>query len=517
MDYSKKEGESMVEKEYFGEGKNIEFKREIPQNHEKFLKDIIAFSNTSGGKVIIGIEDKTNMVYGIGDQNPFKLSDNISNMISDACTPQIDPDITMMTLEGKTVLEIEVVAGKFRPYYIASKGKETTSYIRINGTSRPADARRLKELEMEGQNLSYDKMPCIGKEYNEEKALSLCKEMKRIALEACKTEDEKAEVKDMTLEKLEDFGVLSKTGKKFFVTNAFDLMTDNKNRNAKVQCALFKGTTRDIFIDQKEFTGPIYEQVNEAYRFVLRHINMGAEINGLYRSEEYELPTKAVREMIANAVVHRSYLDESCVQVCIFDDRIEVLSPGMLYGGLDIATAKMGKSRCRNEAIAEAFHYMHIIEAWGTGIPRLYNRSAEYGLPEPLFEEFGDGIRVTMFRKKNELQKSVDTLKKSVDAPENPVDAPEKSVDKKQKMDLSSLHQLILNQKYNEPTVRNIVSVYNAIKTDQVFSGKDIVAILGCSLSTAGEIMHKLRTMQVVVPVKGYGNGKYRFAYKSEV
>ena len=102
-------------------------------------------------------------------------------------------------------------------------------------------------------------------------------------------------------------------------------MTDNKNRKAKVQCALFKGTTRDIFIDQKEFTGPIYEQVDDAYHFILRHINLGAEINGVYRSEEYELPTKAIREMVANAVVHRSYLDEACVQVCIFDDRIEVL------------------------------------------------------------------------------------------------------------------------------------------------------------------------------------------------
>lgn len=342
----------MVEKEYFGEGKNIEFKREIPHNHEKFLKDIIAFSNSSGGKVIIGIENETNIVYGIGDQNPFKLSDNISNMISDACTPQIDPDITMRTMEGKTILEVDVVPGKFRQYYIASKGKETTAYIRINGTSRPADVRRLKELEIEGQNLSYDKMLCIGKEYDETKALHLCKEMKRIALEACKSEDERAEVKDMTPEKLEDFGVLNKTGKKFNVTNAFELMTDNKNRNAKVQCALFKGTTRDIFIDQKEFTGPIYEQVDDAYHFILRHINMGAEINDVYRSEEYELPTKAIREMVANAVVHRSYLDEACVQVCIFDDRIEVLSPGMLYGGLDIATAKMGKSRCRNEAVA---------------------------------------------------------------------------------------------------------------------------------------------------------------------
>lgn len=108
--------------------------------------------------MIVGIEDETNIVYGIGEQNPFKLSDSISNMISDACTPQIDPDITMRTLEWKTVLEVDVVSGKFRPYYIASKGKETTAYIRINGTSRPADARKLKELELEGQNLFYDKI-----------------------------------------------------------------------------------------------------------------------------------------------------------------------------------------------------------------------------------------------------------------------------------------------------------------------------------------------------------------------
>ena len=69
----------MVRKEFFGEGKNIEFKREIPNNHEKFLKDIIAFSNSTGGQVILGIEDETCTVYGIGEQSPFKLSDAISN------------------------------------------------------------------------------------------------------------------------------------------------------------------------------------------------------------------------------------------------------------------------------------------------------------------------------------------------------------------------------------------------------------------------------------------------------
>lgn len=420
----------------------------------------------------------------------------------------------MRTMEGKTILEVDVVPGKFRPYYIASKGKEATAYIRINGTSRPADVRRLKELEIEGQNLSYDKMLCIGKEYDETKALHLCKEMKRIALEACKSEDERAEVKDMTPEKLEDFGVLNKTGKKFNVTNAFELMTDNKNRNAKVQCALFKGTTRDIFIDQKEFTGPIYEQVDDAYHFILRHINMGAEINGVYRSEEYELPTKAIREMVANAVVHRSYLDEACVQVCIFDDRIEVLSPGMLYGGLDIATAKMGKSRCRNEAVAEAFHYMHIIESWGTGIPRLYNRSAEYGLPEPLFEEFGDGIKVTMFRKVSNATEKVSSVVGNIsNAFEKVGNTTEKVINDEQKESntFDKYMPLFKEAEITEKFIKNIEQVFVSCNIGAPFGQANVQEWLGCSKSKATNIMNAMKAAKIIKKVTGYGSGRYEF------
>ena len=177
----------MVSKEFFGETKNVEFKREIPSKHEKFLKDIIAFSNSTGGQVIVGIEDETCIVYGIGEQSPFKLSDSISNMISDACTPQIEPDISIQTIEDKTVLVIDVAPGKFRPYYLANKDKETTSYIRINGTSRPADARKLQELELEGQGISYDSLQDIGREFDQNKSLDLCVYMKQTAINACKT------------------------------------------------------------------------------------------------------------------------------------------------------------------------------------------------------------------------------------------------------------------------------------------------------------------------------------------
>ena len=168
----------------------------------------------------------------------------------------------------------------------------------------------------------------------------------------------------------------------------------NHSRFAKIQCALFKGNDRDIFIDKKEFEGPIYEQLSDAFQFILKHINIGAEVNGLYSKDVYELPIKSIRELVANAVIHRSYLAESKIQISIFDNRIEVVSPGMLYGGMDIATMKTGRSKCRNQAIADIFQYMHIVEAWGTGIPRVITSCKQYGLQEPVLKNSGMELRL---------------------------------------------------------------------------------------------------------------------------
>lgn len=100
------------------------------------------------------------------------------------------------------------------------------------------------------------------------KVLTLCKKMKQIAVDSYDSEEEKLAVKDMTVEKLQDFGLLCKAGRNLYPTHAFDLMTDNRNKAAKIQCALFKGTTRDIFIDRKEFRGAIYEQIDEAFHYM---------------------------------------------------------------------------------------------------------------------------------------------------------------------------------------------------------------------------------------------------------
>ncbi|MBP3870573.1 MAG: putative DNA binding domain-containing protein [Faecalicoccus sp.] len=388
----------IVQKELFGESKYVEFKEEIPQKHERFLKDVIAFSNTSGGKIIIGICDLTGEVIGLQNQNPFRLSDAITNMISDSCTPEIHTDISPKTLEDKTVIEVEVFPGSNRPYYLKSFGKEKSTYIRNNGTSRPAGQTRLKELEMEGLHISYDTLWEIGNKYDVKKTQELMDSMYHTALSNCKNQFERESIHELTVEKLEDFGILRRQDGDLVPTRAFTLLTNPKDRSVKIQCALFKGIDRVDFIDRKEFRGAIQEQIDQAHQFVLRHTNKGAIIDGLYRQDVYEIPVGAIREIIVNAVLHRSYVDDASIQVSIFDNRIEIDSPGMLHNGLSVADALSGKSKCRNKAIAEAFEYMKIIEGWGTGLPRLFHDCNEMGLPKPKFEEFGDGIKVTIYR-----------------------------------------------------------------------------------------------------------------------
>lgn len=125
----------------------------------------------------------------------------------------------------------------------------------------------------------------------------------------------------------------------------------------------------------------------------------------------YELPTDSVRELIANAVAHRSYLEPGNIQVAIFDDRLEITSPGMLLNNVSIKKMKEGYSKPRNPAIANAFAYMKIIEKWGTGIPRVFQECKAYGLPEPTLIDFDGDFRVNMYRRTPQVSEHAVTEK----------------------------------------------------------------------------------------------------------
>ncbi|ALU16383.1 hypothetical protein ACH52_3652 [Eubacterium limosum] len=324
--------------------------------------------------------------------------DGIANTISDCCEPQIIPDITFQTIEGKCIVMIEIYPGANRPYYIKSRGKDHGTYIRVGGTSRQADHVKVKELEMEGRNLSWDELICIEYSVTDQSVDKLCRDIRNYMISTVHSEEERRDIPEVTVDQLLNWKILKKTEGKLLATNAFVLLTSDYFRFAKIQCGLFKGTDRDEFIDKKDYTGPLYEQIEGAYQFVLRHINLSAEIDGLVRKKRYELPVGAIREMIINAQCHRNFMDNSCVQVAIYDDRLEVTSPGMLYGGLTLEEAMSGRSKIRNRAIAEVFSRMELIEEWGTGIRRILKRAEEYNLPKPEFLEIGDSFRVNLYR-----------------------------------------------------------------------------------------------------------------------
>nr|WP_300898822.1 ATP-binding protein [uncultured Acetatifactor sp.] len=119
----------------------------------------------------------------------------------------------------------------------------------------------------------------------------------------------------------------------------------------------------------------------------------------MVRKEAYELPVEAIREMIVNAHCHRNLADASCVQVAVYDDRLEVTSPGGLYNGLTYEEIMSGHSKLRNKGIANIFNQMGFIEAWGTGIRRIKQAAKQYELPNPEIQVFDDMFRVNLYRR----------------------------------------------------------------------------------------------------------------------
>ena len=175
-----------------------------------------------------------------------------------------------------------------------------------------------------------------------------------------------------------------------------------------IQCAVFKGSTKAVFVDHKEYIGKAWELVEEAYNYVLRNIRIRTTFRGVYRLDIYEIPTFAIRELIVNAVVHRSYVDRGNIQIAIYDDRLEILSPGKLPKTQTFESMKKGRSKIRNEALAKAFFYMKLMEKWGSGIPRVMKEVCDEGLDSPVFEGGEVDFIVNIYRK--EILSDINTI-----------------------------------------------------------------------------------------------------------
>lgn len=393
-----------------GESKTLEFKAALSSKSESYLKTVVAFANTDGGRLIFGIDDKSRQVVGVEKDDVFKIMDAIANAVSDSCAPKIVPDISFETIEDKTVVLVDIAAGFNRPYMLKSGGLDKGVYVRVGATSRPADAEQIREMMLDGSNQSWDEQICRSYALTDRAVKKLCSDINRY-----RTEKDGQNAPKTTKETLIGWGVLKQDKTEVLPTNAFALLTDNPFGQAKIQCAVFKGESKSVFLDRKEYEGSLCRLLEDAYQYVLRNIRMGAVIEGLIRQDKFELPPAAIREMICNAICHRSYMDEGMIQVSVFDDRLEVSSPGALCRGLTLKDALKGRSKPRNKVIAEVFSRMGIIEKWGTGLQRIVDLAKQEGLKEPVFENNDSFFRVILYRGKEEAAQTTDQTIQTTD------------------------------------------------------------------------------------------------------
>ena len=207
-----------------GESKRVEYKVAVPESSEKYMKTVVAFANTQGGRLVFGVDDKTLDVVGMDEETIFQTMDALTNAISDSCEPRIVPNVTMQSVGGKTLIVVEILPGMMRPYYIRSKGMVNGTFTRVAGTSRLVSREMLKELILEGQNRFFDSEPCEGLAATDADITALCSSLKETAVRNTVEEKDKLAVKDVTPNVLRSWGVLTEHEGKIVPTNAFALL-----------------------------------------------------------------------------------------------------------------------------------------------------------------------------------------------------------------------------------------------------------------------------------------------------
>ena len=363
------------------EGKQLEFKRDI-SSPKSLIKALVAFANTAGGQLIIGIEDNGDIV---GVDDPLLEEERLSNLISDSIAPRLVPSIEILTLSNKTLLKVEVFLSSSRPHYLSSKGSENGVLVRVGSSNRQADVQLIAELQRHAAGQTFDGMPMPELSLDDLDIVT----MQRAFGENVKIDEQKL----MTLKLLvrdQNRLVPSQGAVLLFGKQRLQYFDD-----AWIQCGRFRGTDKVDIFDQTEIHDHLPLAVDSIELFLKKHAFKSAEFAGMRRMDHWSIPLKILREAIINALVHSDYSQRgSPIRIAFFDDRIEIESPGMLMPGMTVEDMRRGISMIRNPVIARVFRELNLIEQWGSGVQRIFAEAASQGLPEPQIEEIANRVRL---------------------------------------------------------------------------------------------------------------------------
>lgn len=329
------------------EGITVEYKEKLTSEARK---TVVAFANTAGGTLYIGVSDDGTPV---GVKDPDEIILQLTNMVRDA----IRPDVTMFTsatvekTEEKQVVALHVQKGTAAPYYLAGKGiRPEGVYVRQGASSVPATEAAILRMIRETGGDSYEEMRSLVQE------LSFDAVSKAFSQAGLPFGDAQ----------MRTLGLVSEEG---LFTNLALLLSDQNPHTVKA--AVFEGSSKTVFKDRFEFEGSLLKQLDDVAAFIDRYNSTRSRIEGLRRVDERDYPQEAIRETLLNAIVHRDYAFSGPALISLFDDRIEFVTLGGLVKGLTLSDLELGVSIVRNRRLASVFYRLGLIEAYGTGIPKI--------------------------------------------------------------------------------------------------------------------------------------------------
>ncbi|MCX6770232.1 MAG: putative DNA binding domain-containing protein [Candidatus Micrarchaeota archaeon] len=368
----------------FKETETLELKKSTSELKEAIIS-ISAMLNKHGqGEVIFGIEDSGKVV---GQDIGKTTTQDISKSIQDHIEPEVFPNIQEEQIEGKPCIRVRI-SGNHMPYFAYGR-----AYTRVGDKDLVLSSRELEGLfEKKNQGkMRWDDKPCHNAKLSDIDPGKLGIFLKKANLEFVSTD---VALRNLSL-MLSPSGALTNTAILLFGHSPQKFI-----HNAKLRCAVFAGAA--TILDMKDFEGDLFALIEDAQAYALRNTHTRERIEGLYRVDVPEIDPEALREAIINAFCHRDYHNPDSVHVAIFNDRVEIRSPGLLYGGLTIDRIKHEQvSERRNELIAAMLQRIHYAEAWGRGIRLILQKE-----PTASFKEVGRQF-ITVFKRKNVAQKEV--------------------------------------------------------------------------------------------------------------
>ncbi len=361
------------------EGKTLEFKRDL-SSPKPILKTLVAFANTAGGMLILGVDDDKK-VLGIDD--PLLVEEKLTSLISDHIAPTLLPTIKIASFGKKSILLIEVpYLVHLGPFYLKQEGPQTGVMVRLGSSSRQAMPEMIQELQRIKQAQSFDAAPC---------PLASYEDLDHVLIKKIFENTEQL----LTKANLKTLKILVPYGEKDVPSNAGVILFAKPEIREKlfpmayVSCARFAGINKVDFIDQFDI-GRVIEAVTEVPAFIRRNTRMGAIIKEIRRKDIPEYPVLAVREGLLNALMHADYSYMGTrIFISIFDDRLEIRSPGCLPPGMTVDSLKEGISMPRNLVIARIFKMLNWVEQFGTGYFRIKEACEEGHYPLPEWREMG--------------------------------------------------------------------------------------------------------------------------------